>query len=55
VWTIDSPEGVAYRGALQFEEPCELFWETGTLYESHVPVDFLDRAEGGERRLQRGD
>jgi hypothetical protein len=38
VWTIDSPEGVAYRGALQFEEPCELFWETGTLYESHVPA-----------------
>jgi hypothetical protein len=38
VWAIDSAQGVAYRGALQFEEPCELFWETGTLYESHVPA-----------------
>lgn len=36
VWTIDSPEGVAYRGALQFEEPCELFWETGPACESQV-------------------
>lgn len=38
VWTIDSPEGITYRGALQFEEPCDLFWETGTPYESPVPA-----------------
>jgi PilZ domain-containing protein len=28
VWRLDSPEGVTYRGALQFEERCDLFWET---------------------------
>jgi len=27
VWSLDPYEGVTYRGALAFEERCELFWE----------------------------
>jgi hypothetical protein len=30
VWTLDSPQGVTYRGALQFEERCDLPWERET-------------------------
>ncbi|MBW8713920.1 MAG: PilZ domain-containing protein [Acidobacteria bacterium] len=29
VWTLDWGEGISYRGALQFEERCELFREMG--------------------------
>jgi hypothetical protein len=41
VWTLDSREGIQYRGALQFEERCELFWETETPIGSDVPLSAL--------------
>ena len=48
VWMLDSSYGVTYRGALQFEERCDLVWEAETQFESVVPVTAgLDtRAEG---------
>jgi hypothetical protein len=39
VWMLDSHDGATYRGALQFEERCELFWEPGTLPGSRVPIE----------------
>ena len=30
VWSLDPYDGVTYRGALAFEERCELFWESPT-------------------------
>lgn len=30
VWSLEPYNGVTYRGALEFEERCEVFWETGT-------------------------
>ncbi len=50
VWTLDSREGVTYRGALQFEERCELFWETGTQIGSPFPASGVtdeDKAGSG--------
>lgn len=38
VWMLDSPQGVTYRGALQFEERCELPWERETRIESVIPA-----------------
>jgi hypothetical protein len=38
VWTLDSREGVTYRGALQFEDRCDLFWESGTQIGSDIPA-----------------
>jgi hypothetical protein len=38
VWMLDSSHGVTYRGALQFEERCDLVWEAETHLESLVPV-----------------
>ena len=29
VWALHPTDGVTYRGALQFENRCELFWEPG--------------------------
>jgi hypothetical protein len=48
VWMLDSSHGVTYRGALQFEERCDLVCETETHFESLVPVTRgMDaRAEG---------
>jgi hypothetical protein len=37
-WMLDSSHGVTYRGALQFEERCDLIWEAETHFESLVPV-----------------
>jgi len=37
VWTVDSREGVTYRGALQFEERFDLFWDTETQIGSGIP------------------
>jgi hypothetical protein len=37
VWTLDWREGISYRGALQFEERCELFREMGTQGGSDIP------------------
>jgi PilZ domain len=45
VWTLDSPEGITYRGALQFEERCESFWETGTPIGSDLPWPTVTDAE----------
>jgi hypothetical protein len=45
VWTLDSREGVTYRGALQFEERCELFWETGTQIGSEIPAQAVADAD----------
>jgi hypothetical protein len=48
VWSLDPREGVTYRGALQFEDRCELFWETGTQIGSDVPLQTVtDAAEEG--------
>ncbi len=44
VWTLDSREGITYRGALQFEERCE-FWETGTQIGSDIPVPAVTNAD----------
>jgi len=30
VWSLEPYEGVTYRGALEFEERCELLWDTPT-------------------------
>jgi hypothetical protein len=37
VWTLHPRDGVTYRGALQFEDRCELFWESDTRTGSRVP------------------
>jgi hypothetical protein len=42
VWTLDSREGVTYRGALRFEERCDdLFWETETQIGSDIPAPVI--------------
>jgi hypothetical protein len=41
VWTLDPREGVTYRGALQFEERCDLFWETETQTGSDIPPPLI--------------
>jgi hypothetical protein len=48
VWMLHSSHGVTYRGALQFEERCDLVWEGETHFESRVRVACgMDaRAEG---------
>jgi hypothetical protein len=42
VWALDSPEGITYRGGLQFEERCELFWEGNTLSASDTSEEPLE-------------
>jgi PilZ domain len=37
VWALHPMDGVTYRGALQFENRCELFWEPGTRPGAQVP------------------
>ena len=37
VWTLDPHDGATYRGALQFEDRCEAFWEHGTQPGSEIP------------------
>jgi hypothetical protein len=37
VWTLHPLDGVTYRGALQFDDRCELFWEPGTRVGAGVP------------------
>jgi hypothetical protein len=37
VWSLDPYDGVTYRGALAFEERCELFWEPRTPASSSAP------------------
>jgi len=38
VWLLDSHDGATYRGALQFEERCDLLWEPPTPSGSRVPA-----------------
>jgi hypothetical protein len=38
VWSLDPYVGVTYRGALKFEDRCELFWETETPAVSAIPA-----------------
>ena len=45
VWTLDSREGITYRGALQFKERCESFWETGTQIGSNIPCPAVTNAD----------
>ena len=48
VWTLDSREGVTYRGALQFEQRCDVFGENGTQIGSHIPASVVtDEDEEG--------
>ena len=37
VWTLDPHDGATYRGALQFEDRCESFWEQQTQPGSEIP------------------
>jgi len=37
VWTLHPRDGVTYRGALQFEDRCELFGEADTPHGTKVP------------------
>ena len=45
VWSLDPREGVTYRGALQFEDRCELFCETGTQIGSDIPLQTVTDAD----------
>jgi hypothetical protein len=38
VWMLDSSRGVTYRGALQFEERCDLVWEAETTSSPSFPL-----------------
>jgi hypothetical protein len=50
VWTLHPLDGVTYRGALQFDDRCESFWEDGTHVGTRVPgtaiPDATSRREG---------
>ena len=37
VWSLEPYDGVTYRGALKFEERCEVFWEAETPAGSATP------------------
>jgi hypothetical protein len=37
VWTLDPYDGATYRGALQFEDRCESFWEQETRVGTEIP------------------
>jgi hypothetical protein len=51
VWTLHAELGATYRGALQFEERCEVFWEAATLDGSHVPAASRHSASAGGHGL----
>jgi hypothetical protein len=38
VWTLDAEQGATYRGALQFEDRCDIVWEPETRPGSHLPT-----------------
>jgi hypothetical protein len=38
VWSLDPYDGVTYRGALMFEDRCELVWEAETPAVSAIPA-----------------
>lgn len=37
VWSLDARDGATYRGALKFENRCDLFWEAETRRGSAIP------------------
>ena len=55
VWMLDSHDGATYRGALQFEERCELLWEPETPAGSSVPVTSGRNSEQPGMRYPGGD
>lgn len=55
VWTLDSRDGATYRGALQFEERCELLWEPETQPGSRVPVTSSHDTNNVGMRYPGGD
>jgi uncharacterized cysteine cluster protein YcgN (CxxCxxCC family) len=38
VWRLDTEQGATYRGALQFENRCDIVWEPETPPGSHLPT-----------------
>jgi len=51
VFTLDPHDGATYRGALQFEDRCESFWEPETPPGSEIPcVRRHDSAGSGNAR-----
>jgi hypothetical protein len=38
VWRLDADQGATYRGALQFEDRCDIVWEPATRPGSHLPA-----------------
>jgi hypothetical protein len=38
VWRLDAEQGATYRGALQFENRCDIVWEPETRPGSHLPT-----------------
>ena len=38
VWSLDPYDGVTYRGALMFEDRCEVFCDTETRARSAIPT-----------------
>jgi hypothetical protein len=46
VASLDSRQGVQYRGALKFDHRCDAFWEAGTLDGYLVPVGDEESASG---------
>jgi len=41
VWMLDSLQGVTYRGALQFEQRCDLLWEGETPIGTPIPAPLV--------------
>jgi hypothetical protein len=51
VWTLDPHDGATYRGALQFEDRFETFWEPETQPGSEIPgMSKPDSPGGGNPR-----
>ena len=55
VWMLDSHDGATYRGALQFEQRCDLLWEPQTPSGSTVPVATSRDADQQGMRYPVGD
>jgi uncharacterized membrane protein len=55
VWMLDSHDGATYRGALQFEERCDLLWEPETRAGSGVPATASRNSEQPGMRYPGGD
>ena len=51
VWTLHPVDGVTYRGALQFDDRCEPFWERGAHVGARLPETGLPDGAGRGQRL----